>query len=84
MVTEPAQCRLEVTFGVDQKVRADHHRFPRGKSLQHFNVITGVHADFYRARLEPALALSNQHQLLSTLLQNRRFRYREYLVFAKE
>ena len=81
-MAETAQCRLEVALGINQKVRADHNRFPGGEPPQHFSIAIGVHAEFYRARLKLALAEIDQHQPPYAGVEHRRIGHGKYLVFA--
>src|ERR1700675_1133680 len=71
MRAEGAERRLEVAFGIDQEVGADHHIVPGLDAVEHFNVAVRVHAELDHARLEQSRAARDQHDLPRAAVEHR-------------
>ena len=67
---EGLQSRLQVAFGIDQEVGADHDLLVLGDALQDLGIAVGPAADFDLARLVAAFATLHQHRLALAGIEN--------------
>ena len=70
---EALQRRFEIAFGVDQEVGRDDDLFAFGDAVAYFDIAAAAAAELDVARLEPALALVDEHDLPAAAVEHGAF-----------